>query len=48
MLPRLTQDAMRQTIYDFLYNDETGLPESYTPEEIAQKSQLVFAHIYRT
>jgi type I restriction enzyme R subunit len=42
-----TQDVMRQTIYDFLYNDETGLPESYTPQEIEQKSQAVFAHIYQ-
>jgi type I restriction enzyme, R subunit len=43
-----TQDTIRQTIYDFLYNDETGLPESYTPDEILQKSQLVFARIYST
>ena len=41
-----TRDALRQEIYDFLYNDETGLPESYTPDEIMQKSRVVFAHIY--
>jgi type I restriction enzyme, R subunit len=41
-----TQDVMRQTIFDFLYSDETGLPGSYSPEEIAQKTQLVFGHIY--
>jgi type I restriction enzyme R subunit len=41
-----TQDVMRQTIFDFLYSDETGLPGSYSPEEIAQKTQVVFGHIY--
>jgi type I restriction enzyme R subunit len=41
-----TRDLMRQTIYDFLYSDETGLPASYLPDEIGQKSQLVFQHIY--
>jgi type I restriction enzyme, R subunit len=37
---------MRQTIYDFLFSDETGLPGSYSPEEIAQKTQVVFGHVY--
>jgi type I restriction enzyme R subunit len=41
-----TQDVMRQTIYDFLFSDDTGLPETYSPEEIAQKSQVVFSHVY--
>ena len=41
-----TQDVMRQTIFDFLYSDETGLPQSYTPDEIASKSQVVFSHVY--
>ena len=41
-----TRDLMRQTINDFLYSDETGLPGSYSPEEIAQKTQVVFGHIY--
>lgn len=41
-----TRDVMRQTIYDFLYSDETGLPQTYSPEEIAQKSQVVFSHVY--
>jgi type I restriction enzyme, R subunit len=41
-----TQGIMRQTIYDFLFDDETGLPESYSPDEIATKSQLVFGHVY--
>ena len=41
-----TRDTIRQTIYDFLYNDETGLPDSYSPQEIEQKSQVVFAHVF--
>jgi type I restriction enzyme R subunit len=41
-----TRDAIRQEIYDFLYNDETGLPEVYSADEIAQKSQVVFAHVF--
>ena len=35
---------MKQTIFDFLYSDETGLPESYSEDEIAMKSNLVFGH----
>lgn len=38
---------MRQAIYDFLYNDETGLSESYGPDETASKSQLVFTYIFQ-
>ena len=41
-----TRDAIRQEIYDFLFDDETGLPESYSDEEIGQKSQIVFSHIF--
>ena len=35
---------MKQTIFDFLYSDETGLPESYSEDEIAAKSTMVFSH----
>ena len=28
-----TRDLMKQTIFDFLYSDETGLPESYSEDE---------------
>ena len=40
-----TRDAMKQTIYDFLYRDETGLPESYSIAEVSQKSEVVFLHL---
>lgn len=43
-----TRDAVRVTIYDFLYADQTGLPEqSYTTEDIHIKTEDVFRHVYR-
>ena len=39
-----TRDLVKQTIFDFLYSDETGLPESYSEDEITMKSNLVFGH----
>ena len=39
-----TRDQVKQTIRDFLYSDETGLPESYSVDEITMKSDLIFGH----
>ena len=39
-----TRDLVKQTIFDFLYSDETGLPASYSDDEITVKSNLVFGH----
>ena len=39
-----TRDQVKQTIRDFLYSDETGLPESYSVDEITIKSDLIFGH----
>ena len=39
-----TRDMVKQNIFDFLYSDETGLPESYTEDEITLKSTMVFKH----
>ena len=39
-----TRDLVKQTIFDFLYSDETGLPESYSDDEIAIRSASVFTH----
>ena len=39
-----TRDQVKQTIFDFLYSDETGLPESYSEDEITMRSNLVFGH----
>jgi type I restriction enzyme R subunit len=41
-----TRDAVRSTIYDFLYSDKTGLPDSYREEEIKGKSENVFQHVF--
>ena len=39
-----TRDHVKQTIYDFLFSDETGLPTSYSEDEVEAKSDTVFAH----
>ena len=39
-----TRDQVKQTIRDFLYSDGTGLPESYSVDEITMKSDLIFGH----
>ncbi len=41
-----TRDAVRSTIFDFLYSDQTGLPESYSGPEIEGKVDAVFRHVY--
>lgn len=40
-----TRDAVRVAITNFLYDDSTGLPESYEPGEVDEKAQAVFAHV---
>lgn len=42
-----TRDAVKQTIYDFLYDERTGLPESYEPGEIIRVTENLFTHVYR-
>ena len=42
-----TRDEMRMTIQDFLYNDMTGLPESYTDREIIEKADAIYGWAYR-
>ena len=39
-----TRDFMKQTVLDFLYSEETGLPASYSEDEIKSKSDMVFTH----
>lgn len=42
-----TRDAIRVTIHDFLWDDETGLPaDCYSEEDINSKTEEVFKHIY--
>jgi len=43
-----TRDAVRTMIYNFLYSDETGLPvESFTEDDVNEKTEEVFHHIFR-
>ncbi len=43
-----TRDAVRQTIYDHLYQDETGLPaDLYSEEEVEEKAEVVYEHVHR-
>ena len=43
-----TCDAVRITIRDHLWSDDTGLPvEAYTEEDVNEKAEEVFRHVYR-
>ena len=43
-----TWDAVKVTIHDFLYSDETGLPTgSYTDGEVTFRSDEIFRHVFR-
>ncbi len=43
-----TRDAVKQQIFDFLYDERTGLPvEQYEEDEISDITEKVFLHIYR-
>jgi len=43
-----SRDAVKQQIFDFLYDEKTGLPiEQYEEDEISDISEKVFLHIYR-
>ncbi|HGG60707.1 MAG TPA: type I restriction endonuclease subunit R [Gammaproteobacteria bacterium] len=43
-----SRDAVLITIRDYLWSDDTGLPvEAYTEEDVNEKAEDVFRHIYR-
>ncbi len=43
-----TRDAVRVTIRDHLWSDDTGLPiDAYTEEDVNEKAEEVFRHVYR-
>jgi type I restriction enzyme R subunit len=43
-----TRDAVRITIRDHLWSDDTGLPvDAYTEEDVNEKAEEVFRHVYR-
>ncbi len=43
-----TRDAVKQSIYDYLYDDASGLPvDSYEEDDISQLTEELFKHVYR-
>ena len=41
------RDDFRQTIYDYLWSDSTGLPaDQYTEEDIDHKTDAIFSFFY--
>jgi len=43
-----TRDAVRLAIRDYLWDDATGLPlDSYTEDDVTEKAEAVFRHVYR-
>lgn len=43
-----TRDAVRVTIRDFLWSDDTGLPvETYSETDVDEMAEVVFRHVYR-
>lgn len=44
-----TRDAVKQKIFDFLYDDSTGLPvDDYSEDDIKALTESIFRHVYRT
>ena len=43
-----TRDAVKVTIRDFLWSDETGLPDgAYSEDDVTVRSDAVFEHVFR-
>jgi len=42
-----TRDGIRLVIHNYLWNDQTGLPEGYSEEEVQDKTEAVFVHVFR-
>jgi type I restriction enzyme, R subunit len=42
-----TRDAVHVAIMNFLYSDETGLPETYSEEDVRDKTEAIFVHVFR-
>ncbi len=41
-----TQAMVKTLIHDFLYDEKTGLPEEFEPDEIEALSNVVFLHVH--
>ena len=42
-----TRDAVRLTIQDYLWSEQTGLPVTYSEEDVRDKTEAVFVHVFR-
>ena len=42
-----TRDTIRTDIFNFLFDEETGLPEGYDDDEIEQFADKAYRHVYR-
>ena len=42
-----TRDAVRLAIQDYLWSENTGLPEAYSEEDVQAKTEAVFVHVFR-
>ncbi len=40
-----TRDEIKVKIKNFLWDDNTGLPESFAPEEVDEKAEAIFRHL---
>lgn len=40
-----TRDEIKVKIKNFLWDDKTGLPESFAPEDVEEKAEAVFGHL---
>ncbi|MDD3250806.1 MAG: DUF3387 domain-containing protein, partial [Smithellaceae bacterium] len=42
-----TRDAVRLTIQDYLWSEQTGLPKAYSEKDVRDKTEAVFVHVFR-
>lgn len=42
-----TRDAVRLTIHDYLWSDTTGLPEAYSEDDVLNRTEAIFVHVFR-
>lgn len=40
-----TRDEIKIKIKDYLWDDNTGLPESFAPSEIEEKTEVISSHL---
>lgn len=43
---QITRDGVRKVIFDFLFSEATGLPSAYSENEIGEKTEAVFRHVF--